>query len=121
MLLPLQLEVAGTKLLDYGVLGIVLFFVGYFAYKLYMQQQGYTQEWKLEAKESHKAFVELSAKQNSISEKQIEIQEKQTLQTKDFYDSIIKRVDELPSLTLREIEYNRLQDKQNNPNVTPAP
>lgn len=118
---PLQIDVAGTKLLDYGVLGIVLFIVGYFAYKLFMQQQEYTKEWKVEAKEAHHAFIELSAKQNSIAEKQIDIQREQSLQTKEFYDNIIKRVDELPARTLKEINYSRLQQTQNHPNTTPAP
>lgn len=121
MFLPLQVDLAGAKLLDYGVLGIVLFFVGYFAYKLYMQQQEYTKEWKTEAKEARLEVFELTSKQNSISEAQLEIQKSQAVQTKEFYDNIIKRVDDIPGRTVKEINYNRLQEKQNSPNTTPAP
>lgn len=121
MLHPLQIDLAGTKLLDYGVLGLVLFFVGYFAYKLYMQQQEYTKEWKSEAKEARMEVFELTSKQNSISEAQVEIQKAQALQTKEFYDNMIRKIDEVPRRTVKEIDYSRLQHQQNTPNTTPAP
>ena len=120
-MIPLQIDLAGTKLLDYGVLGLVLFGVCYFAWHLFKTQQKYTDEWRTEAKEMSKAVVSISNEQNKINHRQVEIQEKQTAQTKEFYDSLSQKVDGMPEKFIKEWRYSQLQDQQNNPHNTPAP
>lgn len=106
MILPLQITNAGNALVDYGVLGIVVVGIGYFAWHLFKTQQRYAEGWREEAKEMSKAFIELSAKQNSIAEKQADIQERQLVQTKDYYDTMIKRVDDMEERVIKEIKVN---------------
>ncbi len=117
---PLQMQEVGNALLDYGIIGIALLIVGYFAWHLYKIQERNSEEWKKDAKESHKAFQELSSKQNMIAEKQIEIQEKQMIQTKDFYDSLNEKVEDLPGRMIKEMNYQKLLAQQSS-NNTPSP
>jgi len=114
------IDQAGSALIDYGLLGIILIGVAYFAWSLHRTQQKYADEWRKEASESSKAVIELSGRQIGIQEKQSEIQEKQNLQTKEFYDSLGKQVDELPSKIRREIEYAEMK-KMHGVRTTPAP
>lgn len=106
ILLPLQIENVGNSLLDYGVLGIVVVGIGYFAWHLFKTQQKYAEGWREEAKDMSKAFIELSAKQNSIAEKQADIQERQLVQTKDYYDTVMKRMEDMEDKVIREIHVN---------------
>jgi hypothetical protein len=102
----LNLTNAGSALIDYGVLGIVVLAVGYFAWHLFKTQQKYAEGWREEAKEMSKAFIELSAKQNAIADRQADIQERQVSQTKEYYDSVSKKISDMETRVIEEIKVN---------------
>jgi hypothetical protein len=102
----LNLTNAGNVLLDYGVLGVVVLATGYFAWYLFKTQQKYAEGWREEAKEMSKAFIELSAKQNAIADRQADIQERQVSQTKEYYDSVSKKISDMETRVIEEIKVN---------------
>jgi len=119
MLIPLQLESAISSFLNYGIVGALLIVVGFFAWHLYKIQEENSREWKFEAKASNKQFVELASKQNDIAEKQLELQKQGNIQTKEYYDSMDSKMDTLPAKIMKEIQYQKLVEAQNN-NTTSA-
>lgn len=119
-MIPLQIDGALTALLDYGLIGILLVIVGYFAWHLYRIQEENSKEWKSEAKESSKAVYELTSKQNNINEKQLELQTQGNVQSKEFYDALNNKMDLLPEKILKEMQYQKLVQAQQPNNTTPA-
>jgi len=120
MLLPLQIDQAATKLLDYGILGLALIFVGFFAWYLFKQQQRYAEGWREQSAKLADSFVDLTSKQNQTNQRLIDIREKDVMQAKEYHEDIRKSVDNIPEKIIKELNYQRLQISQN-PNVTPAP
>jgi hypothetical protein len=102
----LNLTNAGNALIDYGVLGIVVLAVGYFAWHLFKTQQKYAEGWREEAKEMSKAFIQLSTKQAMIDEKQAEIQERQMNQQQHNHEETITKLDKMESKIIEEIKVN---------------
>ena len=118
---PLQIEKAGNVLLDYGLLGALVLALVYLAWHQYSKDQRLSDEYRKDAKQSNEKLMELSFRQTSLQEKQTELQEKQANQTKEFYDSIGKKIDEIPDRVMKEMDYKKLQEAQNRPHNTPAP
>ena len=115
---PLQIEKISNVLLDYGVLGVILIAVAYFAWHLYKTQQTYADEWRKEAKEMTTAVVDISKEQNKINQRQVDIQEKQTIQTKEFYDALNIKMDEMPEKLIKEWRYLQMENKPNQWNAS---
>lgn len=117
-MIPLQIEAAGTKLLDYGVIGIALVFVGFFAWYLFKKQEKNADEWRDQSKKMSESFITLVTKQNETNQRLIDIREKDHSENKEFHEDISKKVDELPEKFIKEFEYRQL--RQQNINNTPA-
>ena len=97
-----------NSLAEYGILGLVLLAVGYYAWNLTTAQRRYAEEWREEASVSGKAIIELSTRQIAIQEKQAELQQQQTQQTKEYYDSMNRRMDEMPGKVAEKLKLDRL-------------
>jgi hypothetical protein len=117
MIIPLQVEAAGTKLLDYGIIGIALVFVGFFAWYLFKKVEKDGDLWRAESSKMNDNFITLVTEQNKTNQRLIDIREKDVAQNKDFHDSMKKSVEDLPAQTIRELKYHNLQAQQthNNP------
>ncbi len=120
MLLPLQLESATAKLLDYGILGLALVFVGFFAWYLFKQQQRYAEGWREQSSKLAENFVDLVSKQNQTNQRLIDIREKDVAQSEKHHEDVKKGIQDLPEKIIKELNYQRLQISQQ-PNTTPAP
>ena len=104
MLYFLQIENASNKLIDYGILGVVLIFVGFFAYKMYNKINEDQKIWRDEAIQSRKELINLSIKQNELNNKLIDIRQKDVDQNeKNFYD-IRKQLDNMPESLRKELK-----------------
>ncbi len=117
----MQIGEAGTRLLDYGVLGIALIFVGFFCWYLINAREKDAKEWKEQGKEMSKNFVQLVTKQNETNQRLIDIREKDSNENREFHEDISRKVDDLPNRLLKEMEYRTLQKSQSNAHTTPAP
>lgn len=120
-MIPLQIETALLDFKNYGLPGLIILALGFFAWKLYSQQVKYAEGWRMEAKEMTQNFMDLSSKQNETNNRLIDIREKDVAQNKEFYDDITKKVEAIPERTVRELDYRKLQRSQPSPNNTPAP
>ena len=120
MLIPLQIQQATTKLLDYGILGLALVFVGFFAWYLFKQQQRYAEGWREQSAKLSDSFVSISQKQNETNQRLIDIREKDVMQSKDYHEDIRRSVDAIPEKIIKELNYQKFQISQN-PNLTSAP
>ena len=111
----LQLEQAGSVLLDYGVIGVFSLAILYFAWQQYVKQQKLADDERAENKELTKKHLDLSHQFSVIAEKQTQLQAQQMTQTKEFYDDIKKDIDELPAKVAKEAEFQEFKKRQQNP------
>lgn len=100
--------VIASSLAEYGIVGVVLLAVGYYAWNLTATQKKYAEEWRQEASTSSKAVIELSTRQIAIQEKQSELQQTQNAQTKEYYDNMNRRMDEMPAKVAEKIKLDKL-------------
>lgn len=105
----LQFENATNKLIDYGILGIVLLFVAFFAYKMYEKINEDQKIWRNEAIESRKDLIGLSIKQNELNSRLIDIREKDVEQNKENFHDIKKHLEKLPENIRRELQVDLMQ------------
>ncbi|RRO19686.1 hypothetical protein [Flavobacteriaceae bacterium 14752] len=101
-----QIEQAGNKLLDYGILGVVLLFIGFFAWKMYQKINADQEVWRSEAIQSRKDLIELSVKQNELNSKLVDIREKDVEQNKDNHNNIKRHLERLPEEVAKEVKIN---------------
>ena len=120
-MVPIQIETALLDFKNYGLPGLIILALGFFAWKLYSQQVKYAEGWREEAKEMTQNFMNLSQKQNETNNRLIDIREQDVAQNKEFFKNISEKVSEIPEKTIKELEYQKLQRSQHVPNNTPAP
>ncbi len=106
LILLFQIPEAGSRLLDYGILGIVLLFVAYFAYKMYQKINADQEIWRSEAIQSRKELINLSVKQNELNSKLVDIREKDVEQNKENHHDIKRHLERLPEDVAKEIKAN---------------
>ena len=121
MIIFFQLENVFVRLLDYGVLGIVLIIVGYFAFKMYNKINEDQKIWREEAIKSRQDLIDLTVKQNELNTTLIQIRQNDVKDhNKHFYD-IRKKLENLPSDLRKELSVELLQAKcENKINTTPS-
>lgn len=121
LLLLLQLENASNRLLDYGVLGVVLVFIGFFAYKMYMKINEDQKIWREEAIKSRDDLIDLTIKQNELNSKLIEIRERDVDDQRTNFYSIQKKIDNMPESIRKELSVDLLEARcDTKKNNTPA-
>lgn len=118
--LQMDTDAAGSIVLDYGVLGVALLALAYFAWHQYRRDQMHSDELKKDNKEMNEKFITLSTRQTNIQEKQAELWEKHSIQTQHFHESMQQKVDDIPLKVLKEIIYKQLEDAKNSGRNNPA-
>lgn len=98
-----QLENASTRLLDYGVLGVVLLFIGYFAYKMYNKINEDQKIWREEAIKSRDDLIQLTIKQNELNSRLIEIRKQDVDDQRTNFYSLQKKLDNIPENVRKEL------------------
>lgn len=103
--------------MDYGIIGIALVGITYAFWYLFKKQEKYSDGWKEQSEKMSTNFITLVTEQNKTNQRLIDIREKDVQQHKEFYESIKKDIQEIPSKTVKEMNYNSLQNLKHN---TPA-
>ena len=98
-----QLENESTRLLDYGVLGVVLLFIGYFAYKMYNKINEDQKIWREEAIKSRDDLIQLTIKQNELNSRLIEIRKQDVDDQRTNFYSLQKKLDNIPENVRKEL------------------
>lgn len=106
---PLQIE---SVFLDYGVIGAVVVGLGMIAWKQYNKDQTQSDEYRKHYMDNTKEFIELSHRQTSIQEKQVEMQERQNKHFEEFYKAIDKKLDEVPVKVSDRMKLDKLNEAQ---------
>ena len=105
-----QLDSATNKLVDFGIIGVVLIFVGFMAYKMWIKINSDQEIWRTEAIESRKELINLSLKQNELNTKLIDIRERDVDLNKDNFHAIKQRLDEIPEKVRKELQVDLLSN-----------
>lgn len=108
-----QLERASNRLLDYGVLGVMVIGLAVLLYRMWEKINKDQEMWRSEAIESRKAFITLSQQQNLTNQKLIAIRERDVDQNKDFHVLIQKKIDEFPSEVRKEMKAELMEHQVN--------
>lgn len=108
----MQLEKASEKLLDYGLLGIVVIALAFFLFKMWEKINADQAMWRTEAIESRKAFIDLSTQQNLTNQKLIDIRERDIDQEREHHDFVKKKLEDMPLAVRRELK-NELNHRNN--------
>lgn len=101
-----QIQDAGLRLLDYGILGIMLVIVGFFAYKMWQKINEDQNIWRNEAIESRKDQTKLMEKQNELNQALLNIREKDVEQHKNQFHDLKKMVEKLPDEISDKLKIN---------------
>ena len=64
LLFQLPLDGAANKFLDYGVIGAMVIFLSFIAYKFYQKIDENSKEWKHQAKDMAEKYTDLNIAQN---------------------------------------------------------
>jgi hypothetical protein len=91
-----QIEYAGDRLVDYGILGIVLIGVSFIAYKMYQSITENGKEWRTIAKEQLKNNYATHIEQNKINQSLLEIRERDVQQNRDWNKFMEVKINDLP-------------------------
>ena len=118
LLFQLPIEGAANKLLDYGVIGIMIIFLAFIAFKFYQKIDENSKEWKQQAKDMAEKYTSLNIAQNENNKELIRIRNQDVTQNKEHQEKVERKLDELPEKILKEIQFAELQRKQK-PNLTP--
>jgi len=104
ILLFLQLENASDKLLDYGVLGIVLIGICFISYKMYNKINDDGAEWRNVAKTQIDHNYKTNIEQNRINQRLIDIRERDTQANREFHIMLEHKMNELPKEVRAELK-----------------
>jgi len=113
LLLIFQIEKAGDRLVDYGILGIVLIGVSFIAYRMYQAISENMKEWRTIAKEQLKNNYDTHIEQNRINQSLITIRERDVEQNRDFNKFMEAKISELPKHIRSELRSELLQQSVN--------
>jgi hypothetical protein len=101
-----QIDKALSALLEYGILGALLIFVGFFAYKMYIKINEDQKIWRNEAIASRKDLTNLMVRQNELNSTLINIRQKDVDQNKENFHDIKQHLERLPEQVAKEIKVN---------------
>jgi|AntRauTorcE11897_2_1112592.scaffolds.fasta_scaffold01837_3 hypothetical protein len=113
LFLIFQIEKAGDRLVDYGILGIVLIGVSFIAYRMYQAISENMKEWRTIAKEQLKNNYDTHIEQNRINQSLITIRERDVEQNRDFNKFMEAKISELPKHIRSELRSELLQQSAN--------
>jgi hypothetical protein len=99
-----QLENIYDKLLDYGVLGIVLIGVCIISLKMYNKINEDGTEWRNVAKNQIDNNYKTNLEQNRINQRLIDIQERDTQSNREFHTMLELKMNELPKEVRAELK-----------------
>ena len=100
-----QLDSATNKLVDFGIIGVVLIFVGFMAYKMWIKINEDQIIWRNEAIQSRQDLTGLMQKQNEINQDLISIRREDVNQNKENFHDIKENLKEINRST-NEIKMN---------------
>lgn len=101
-----QIQDVGLRLIDYGVLGIMLVVLGFFAYKMWQKINEDQNIWRNEAIQSRKDQTRLMEKQNELNQELLHIRQKDVEQNKDNFHDIKQELEKLPQEVADKIKIN---------------
>lgn len=110
--LVFQLEAASNKLIDYGLLGVIVIGLAYFIYKMSEKINKDQEVWRNEAIKSREAYIELSTQQHLTNQKLIDIRQRDVDQQKEHHFHIKKKLEDLPQSVRLELR-NELNQREN--------
>ena len=108
-----QLENASNRLLDYGVLGIVLVGICFISYKMYNKINADGTEWRNVAKTQIDHNYKTSIEQNRINQRLIDIRERDTQANRDFHKLLEIKINNLPKELRAELKSEINEQKIN--------
>ena len=100
-----QLDSATNKLVDFGIIGVVLIFVAFMAYKMWIKINEDQIIWRNEAIQSRQDLTGLMQKQNEINQDLISIRREDVNQNKENFHDIKENLKEINRST-NEIKMN---------------
>jgi chromosome condensin MukBEF ATPase and DNA-binding subunit MukB len=106
-----QLENVTNKLLEYGILGIILISVAFVAYKMALKINADQEVWRNEAIEGRKDFVHLSQQANENSKALISMRERDVEQNREHHKMIERKLDGFPKEVREELRIELMEQK----------
>lgn len=103
------MEHVAPKLLEYGLLGVLVLVLGFVIWHLYKSKNDDVQIWKDMATKSHEQYIHLSIKQNETNSKLIDIREKDVEAGKEQRAKIIKDLEDMPAKVAERIKLDSLK------------
>ncbi len=101
-----------NSLIEYGILGIAVLALGYFAWYQHTTLQKYATETQRKSDAMTEKFIELSKEQTAIASRQTNIQEQQLIQQKEYNSSVTDSLKNLPAQVVREMNYEKMKEQQ---------
>jgi len=118
LLFQLPLDGAANKFLDYGVIGAMVIFLSFIAYKFYQKIDENSKEWKHQARDMAEKYTDLNIAQNENNKELIRIRNQDVTQNKEHQEKVERKLEELPEKIMKEFHFAELQRKQR-ANTTP--
>lgn len=106
-----QLENVSNKLLDYGILGIMVIVIGFIAFKMYNKINDDQKEWREIAKTQLNHNYKTNIEQNSINQKLIDIRERDVQENRDFHRLMENKMDQFPTEVRTQLRSELLEHK----------
>lgn len=111
MIIFFQLQNVSDKLLDYGILGIMVIVIGFIAYKMYNKINDDQKEWREIAKTQMNHNYKTNIEQNSINQKLIDIRERDVQENRDFHRLMEAKMDKFPREVRTQLKSELLEHK----------